>query len=191
MVEERTRRAVAGRPHTAHVGPPGKPGGRRCAASGILNVVSGPVGDPVSGDLAVRGSLVLPGRELHWRFSRSSGPGGQGVNTTDSRVELWFDVAGSVALPEADRERLLARLGSRLVDGVVTVVASENRSQRRNRDTARDRLAALLRTALAPDPPPRRPTRPTRGAQRRRLDAKTRRGAVKRLRGRGRHSDDS
>jgi ribosome-associated protein len=104
---------------------------------------------------------------------------------------LWFDVAGSPALADPDRERLLARLGPRLVDGVLTVVASEHRSQRRNRDAARERLSAVLRAALAPDPPTRRATRPTRGSQRRRLDAKTRRGAVKRMRGRGRHPDDS
>ncbi|WP_433277777.1 alternative ribosome rescue aminoacyl-tRNA hydrolase ArfB [Pseudonocardia xinjiangensis] len=136
------------------------------------------------GDLSVRGRLVLPARELHWRFSRASGPGGQGVNTTDSRVELSFDVAGSPSIPESLRERALDRLAGRLVDGVLTVVSSEQRSQLRNRETARERLAEILRSATAPDPPRRRPTRPTAGAKRRRLDAKTRRGAVKRLRGR-------
>jgi ribosome-associated protein len=136
------------------------------------------------GDLPVRGSLVLPERELHWRFSRASGPGGQGVNTTDSRVELSFDLARSPSVPGPLRERALSRLAGRLVDGVVTVVASEQRSQLRNREAARERLAEILRKAIAADPPPRRPTRPTAGAKRRRLDAKTRRGAVKRLRGR-------
>ena len=135
-------------------------------------------------DLPVRRSLVLPGRELHWRFSRSSGPGGQGVNTTDSRVELSFDLARSPSVPEPLRERALRRLGGRLVDGVLTVVAAEHRSQLRNREAARERLAAALRDAMRPDPPPRRPTRPTGGSVRRRLDAKTRRGAIKRLRGR-------
>jgi ribosome-associated protein len=135
-------------------------------------------------DLPVRGSLVLPERELHWRFSRASGPGGQGVNTTDSRVELSFDLARSPSVPGPLRERALDRLAGRLVDGVVTVVASEQRSQLRNREAARERLAEILRRAMAADPPPRRPTRPTAGAKRRRLDAKTRRGAVKRLRGR-------
>lgn len=132
----------------------------------------------------MRGRLVLPDRELHWRFSRASGPGGQGVNTTDSRVELSFDVAGSPSIPESLRDRALDRLAGRLVDGVLTVVASEQRSQLRNRETARERLAEILRTATAPDPPRRRPTRPSAGAKRRRMDAKTRRGAVKRLRGR-------
>jgi ribosome-associated protein len=121
---------------------------------------------------------------LTWRFSRSSGPGGQGVNTTDSRVELSFDVARSPTLPAHLRARVVARLHRRLVDGVLTVVATEHRSQLRNREAARERLVALLAAALAPDPPPRRATRPTAGSRRRRLDAKTRRGAVKRLRGR-------
>jgi ribosome-associated protein len=127
---------------------------------------------------------VLPARELHWRFSRSSGPGGQGVNTADSRVELSFDLARSPSFPQHLRERAERRLAGRLVDGVLTVVASEHRSQLRNRDAARERLAALLREAVAPEPPARRPTRPTTGAKRRRLDAKARRGAIKRLRGR-------
>ena len=136
------------------------------------------------GDLPVRGPLVLPARELHWRFSRSSGPGGQGVNTADSRVELSFDLAGSPSVPDHLRERALRRLAGRLVDGVLTVVASEHRAQRRNRDGARERLAATLRAAFAPDPPPRRPTRPTAGSRRRRLDAKGHRSEIKRLRGR-------
>jgi ribosome-associated protein len=136
------------------------------------------------GDLQVRGSLALPERELRWRFSRASGPGGQGVNTTDSRVELSFDLANSPSVPEPLRARAQQRLAGRLVDGVLTVVAAEYRSQLRNRAAARERLAAALRAAMAPDPPPRRPTRPSAGARRRRLDAKTRRGQIKRLRGR-------
>lgn len=124
-----------------------------------------------------------PESELSWRFSRSSGPGGQGVNTTDSRVELSFDVERSPSLPEHLRARALARLRGRLVDGVLTIVATEHRSQLRNRDAARNRLVAVLQAALAPDPPSRRPTRPTAGSRRRRLDAKTRRGEIKRLRG--------
>jgi ribosome-associated protein len=135
-------------------------------------------------DLLVRRGLVLPERELHWRFSRASGPGGQGVNTTDSRVELSFDLARSPSVPEPLRERAVRRLDARLVQGVLTVVATEHRSQLHNRTAARERLAAVLREAIRADPPPRRPTRPTAGARRRRLDAKTRRGAVKRLRGR-------
>jgi ribosome-associated protein len=128
--------------------------------------------------------FLLPERELHWRFSRSSGPGGQGVNTTDSRVELSVDLAGSPSVPESVRDRLLSRLAGRLTDGVLTVVAAEHRSQLRNRQAARDRLAAALSAALAPPPPPRRPTGPSRRARQRRMDEKTRRGRVKRLRSR-------
>jgi ribosome-associated protein len=136
------------------------------------------------GDLPVRDSLVLPERELHWRFSRASGPGGQGVNTTDSRVELSFDLAATASLPGPLRDRALGRLAGRLTDGVLTIVASEHRSQLRNRDAARERLAELLRAAVAPPPPKRRPTKPSAGSKRRRLDAKTRRGQIKKLRGR-------
>jgi ribosome-associated protein len=126
--------------------------------------------------------VLIPERELGWRFSRSGGPGGQGVNTTDSRVELIFDVAASTTLTEEQRARVLQRLSNRLVDGVLTVVASEYRSQLRNRDAARARLAAMLRAALAPDPPTRRPTRPSRAARERRLAGKRRRMLIKRLR---------
>ena len=95
-----------------------------------------------------------------------------------------MDLARSPSVPERLRERLLRRLGGRLTDGVLTVVASEHRSQLRNREAARDRLAAMLTRAIAPDPPPRRPTRPSKRAKQRRMDEKTRRGRVKRLRGR-------
>ena len=128
--------------------------------------------------------LVLPGAELVERFSRSSGPGGQSVNTTDSRVELVFDVASSTALSDPQRRRARTRLAGQLVDGTVVTVASEHRSQHRNRVAARERLADLLRRSLAPPPPSRRPTKPTRGSQRRRLKAKKERGATKALRGR-------
>jgi ribosome-associated protein len=134
------------------------------------------------GGLRVTATVVVPARELTWRFSRSSGPGGQGVNTTDSRVELLLDVASSAAFDDHQRVRVLERLGDRLVDGVLAVTASEHRSQLRNRDAAAVRLAALLRDALAPPRRGRRPTRPTRGSQQRRLDAKSRRGETKRLR---------
>ena len=130
--------------------------------------------------LSVRG-VPVPDDELHWRFSRSSGPGGQSVNTTDSRVELSYDVAGG-SLPRHLRERALERLGSRLVDGVLTVAASEYRSQHRNREAARARLAELLTEATAPPPPKRRPTRPSRASRERRLAGKKRRGETKALR---------
>jgi ribosome-associated protein len=128
--------------------------------------------------------LVIPAAELVERFSRSSGPGGQSVNTADSRVELEYDVAGSTVLSETQRTRVLANLASRLVEGKLVIDASEHRSQHRNRVAARERLADLLRNALAPPPPPRRPTRPSRRARQRRLDAKRQRGETKALRGR-------
>lgn len=130
--------------------------------------------------------LVVPGPELMEQFSRASGPGGQGVNTTDSRVQLSFDLAATTTLTERQRERALARLDARLVGTVITIDAAEHRSQHRNRAAARERLAALLREALAPPPPARRPTKRTRGSQRRRLDAKRRRSEVKQQRGRPR-----
>ncbi|MFL6003468.1 MAG: alternative ribosome rescue aminoacyl-tRNA hydrolase ArfB [Nocardioides sp.] len=128
--------------------------------------------------------LVIPAAELVERFSRSSGPGGQSVNTADSRVELEYDVAASTVLSETQRARALANLASRLVEGKLVIDASEHRSQHRNRVAARERLADLLRAALAPPPPPRRPTRPSRRARQRRLDAKRQRGETKALRGR-------
>src|SRR6202042_3761058 len=141
-------------------------------------------------DLRVNRWLVIPGGELRERFSRSSGPGGQSVNTTDSRVELSFDVKRSPTLPERERNRALTRLAARLTDGVVTVAAETERSQLMNREAARARLAALLREATAPPPPPRVPTKPTRGARERRRADKTRRAQIKRDRrfpGRGDH----
>jgi ribosome-associated protein len=123
--------------------------------------------------------LVVPAAELVERFSRSSGPGGQGVNTTDSRVELSWDLAASGALSDSQRTRLLDRLAGRLVDATITIVASEHRSQLQNRIAARARLANLLTDALAPPPPARRPTRPSRAAQERRLEAKRRRAQTK------------
>ncbi|MCP2370270.1 ribosome-associated protein [Agromyces terreus] len=132
--------------------------------------------------LRVDAGLTIPESELSWRFSRSSGPGGQGVNTADSRVELVWDVAGSAALTPIRRERILERLSSRLVDGVLTIAASEHRAQLRNRDAARARLAEIVAEAMRPPSPTRRPTRATRGSKERRLSAKRRRTDVKRLR---------
>lgn len=132
------------------------------------------------GFLRVRG-LVVSDTELTWRFSRSGGPGGQSVNTTDSRVELVWDVAASSALRARPglRERVLQRLGGRLVDGRLVVVASEHRSQLRNREAALARMTALLDAALRPPRPPRRATVPSRAARGRRLDAKRARGRTK------------
>lgn len=133
-------------------------------------------------DLHVTARLIIPGSELRERFSRSSGPGGQSVNTADSRVELSFDVAGSPSLPPHLRDRMLERLATRLASGVLTVAASEQRAQLANRAAARERLAGLLRAAAAPPPPTRRATKPTRGSKERRLSAKKRRSATKRTR---------
>ena len=134
-------------------------------------------------DLRVNNWLVIPAGELHERFSRSSGPGGQGVNTADTRVELSFDIGRSPALPEYARVRALDNLRGRVSeDGVLTVVASEQRSQLLNRRAARGRMASLIREAIAPPPAPRVPTRPGRAARERRVADKRRRGAVKRAR---------
>lgn len=125
---------------------------------------------------------AIPPEELSWRFSRSAGPGGQSVNTTESRVELSYDLAASDALGPVLKQRAMRALAGRLVGGVLTVSASEYRSQLRNRQAAANRLAALLAAATAPPPPRRRPTKPSRAAQDRRLAAKRRRSQVKRLR---------
>ena len=127
-------------------------------------------------------SVVVPERELKWRFSRSSGPGGQSVNTADSRVELSLDLSTTTALGPVQRARVLERLARRLVDGVITVTASEHRSQLRNREAALERLASILSEALRPPPPRRRPTRAGRAAVERRLAETRRRAKTKKLR---------
>jgi ribosome-associated protein len=132
--------------------------------------------------LPVTRSVALPRSELTWRFSRASGPGGQSVNTADSRVELRFDLAGTTAMSPALKARALWRLANRLVDGVIIVTASEHRSQLQNRRAAQARLVALLAEALAPPARPRRPTRPSRSSVEARLDSKRRRGLTKRHR---------
>ena len=137
-------------------------------------------------DVVVRG-ITIPAEELGWRFSRSPGPGGQAVNTGDTRAELSFDLASTSALPAALKERALAALAGRLTDGVITIAASEHRSQLRNREAAAARLAEMLTEATAPPPKARRPTKPTKAAMQRRLDDKQRRAQTKRLR---RSTDD-
>lgn len=134
------------------------------------------------GPLRIRGSVVIPEAELSWRFSRASGPGGQSVNTTDSRVELSYDVAASAALGPTLKTRALQRLAGRLANGVLTVTASEHRSQLRNRKAAELRLAQMLEQAIAPSPRRRRPTKPSRASVERRLAIKRRRSDSKRLR---------
>ncbi|SDZ63998.1 ribosome-associated protein [Asanoa ishikariensis] len=132
--------------------------------------------------LTIRPGVEIPDAELRWRFSRSSGPGGQGVNTADSRVELSWDLEATNAIGPVLKDRARERLAGRLVDGVVTIAASEHRAQLRNREAALERLAVLVARAIEPPPPPRRATKPSRGAKERRIAAKKRRGEVKRLR---------
>jgi len=132
--------------------------------------------------LPIRGNLAIPRTELRWRFSRSGGPGGQGVNTADSRVELLWDLANTDALPEPLKSRALERLGQRLVDGVLSVVVTEERAQLRNRQIAETRLARLVADAIAPPPPARHATRPSRASVERRLESKRRTSQIKRSR---------
>jgi ribosome-associated protein len=134
----------------------------------------------VAEDLRVNPWLVIPGGELRERFSRSSGPGGQSVNTADSRVELSFDVAASAALPTCPPPRAVDRLGGRLAHGVLTVASSGERSQLMNRQEARARLADLMRDAVAAPPRARVATKPSRAARERRLADKRRRSQAKR-----------
>jgi ribosome-associated protein len=143
----------------------------------------------VPGDLVVRPGLVVPADELAWRFSRASGPGGQAVNTSDTRVQLSLDVARTAALPPPLRERALAALAGRLTDGVVTVTAAEHRSQWRNRLSAEERLVELLRAATAPPAARRRATRPGAAARARRLADKRARSSTKALRRRPGRAD--
>jgi ribosome-associated protein len=143
-----------------------------------------PAGEPppeVTG-LRLPGGLTVPADALTWRFTRSGGPGGQKVNTSDTRVAVSVDLAGAGWLPDAARRRLLERLGGRLVRGTLTVTASEHRSQWRNRQEALQRIAELLRDGLRAPSAARRATRPTAAARARRLSDKRRRAEVKRAR---------
>ncbi len=133
-------------------------------------------------EIPLRGGVAIPRSELSWRFSRSSGPGGQSVNTADSRVELRWNLAESGALPSVLRARALERLAGRLVEGALVVTAQEHREQLRNRRAAEARLVALVTAAIAPGPPARRATKPSRGAVQRRLDAKRARAVTKQRR---------
>jgi ribosome-associated protein len=127
-------------------------------------------------------SLSIPETEIEMRASRSGGPGGQSVNTSDSKIELRWDVTASRVLSEAQRARLLERLEHRITDdGVLLLRSSEHKSQHRNREAARSRLQALVAEAIEP-PKRRRPTRRSRGANERRIQKKKQRGEVKRLR---------
>lgn len=122
--------------------------------------------------------LRVPDSELTWRFSRSSGPGGQHVNTTDTKAELLWDVRASDALDDVQKAHVLAALSTRVTDGVVRVVSSQHASQHRNREAAKARLEELVAAALVPRRK-RRATKPTRGSKERRLAAKKLRSDVK------------
>jgi ribosome-associated protein len=156
--------------------PGGVPAGSCATVASTIDEVT------VAGPLRVNEDVVIPEGELRWRFSRSSGPGGQSVNTADSRVELRFDVAASTAMSEEQRAQVTERLAGRLAQGVLSITASEQRSQLQNRQAALQRLVEVLAKALAPPPPPRRPTRVTRSAVERRLTDKRMRAEKKRLR---------
>ncbi len=132
--------------------------------------------------IELRGGVVVPDDALAWRFSRSSGPGGQSVNTTDSRVELSVDLARIPWTSPTQQDRVLERLGPRLRGGVLTLAASEYRSQLRNREAALVRAAALLDEALAPPGPTRKASRPSRASRARRTQAERQRRATKQLR---------
>lgn len=141
-----------------------------------LRVPAGP-GIPVG--------LVVPAGDLAEQFSRSSGPGGQHVNTSDSRVQLSLDLGATTALTETQRSQVLERLSARLAGTVLTVSSEGQRSQLRNRNAARQRLAELLREALAP-PVERRATKPSRNSRRRRVRTEQRRSEIKQNRRRPR-----
>ena len=130
----------------------------------------------------MRDSLTIPASELSWQFSRSSGPGGQSVNTSDTRASLSFDTTRSQTLTELQRQRISERLAGRLRDGVLTVTADAQRSQYLNRQAARRRLAELLSGAVAPPPRKRRATKPSRSSVEKRLNSKRRRSQLKQTR---------
>lgn len=138
--------------------------------------------ESVTDELRLTSTITIPAAELSWQFSRSGGPGGQGVNTADSKAELRFDLARTESIPPHLKARALDRLDARLVDGVLIVTASEYRSQLANRRAALARLTMLLTDGIAPPARPRRATRPSKRVVEARLDAKRRRGDVKRLR---------
>ena len=132
-------------------------------------------------DLEVSPRLTIPSAELRWKFTRSSGPGGQHVNTSNSRVQLTWSIVESTVVDEHQREVLLTTLTG-LVAGAITVTVAEQRSQLRNRERALLRLRGLVKDALAPPAAARRATRPTRGSARRHLAAKKARSAIKQQR---------
>lgn len=132
--------------------------------------------------LDITADVVIPEDELDWRFDPSGGPGGQHANRSATRATVRWDPAASRALDAETLQRLLTRLEPSLVAGAVEVSVDATRSQWRNRQKARSALARIVREAITPEPPPRKPTRPSASVRRRRLESKRRRSAVKRLR---------
>ncbi len=133
-------------------------------------------------NLIINSKLEIPANEIQWRFSRSSGSGGQNVNKTDSRVEIMFDVIESKALTPYQKHRIRSNDETKLVNGCICIAVQDKRTQYQNRQLALNRLSAILREILKPLPKKRRETIPTRSSQRKRVDSKKKRGELKRNR---------
>ena len=135
-------------------------------------------------DLIVNPVLVIPSSELHWRFSRSSGSGGQNINKTDTRVNLSFNIEKSKALTSYQKHQITKQLSDQIVNATITVITQEHRTQYKNRKLALMRLGILLEKALEPPPKARKTTKPTKSSQRRRVNSKKKHGEKKQSRGR-------
>ena len=133
-------------------------------------------------DLIVNPVLVIPSNELHWRFSRSSGSGGQNINKTDTRVNLSFNIEKSKALTSYQKHQITKQLSDQIVNATITVITQEHRTQYKNRKLALMRLGILLGKALEPPPKARKTTKPTKSSQRRRVNSKKKHGRKKQSR---------
>ena len=133
-------------------------------------------------DLIVNPVLVIPSSELHWRFSRSSGSGGQNINKTDTRVKLSFNIENSKALTSYQKNQITKKLNDKIIDDNITVITQEHRTQYRNRKLALHKLGILIKKALEPPPKTRKATKPTKSSQRRRIDFKKKHGEKKQSR---------